>query len=159
MAVESVQLVSDSYGVADGTWTGRRTYTVRFETLSFDTADTLTADDGTTTVPSIGDAWAAGKSAKATSKEASSTGDQLEVQVTVGYSSKAEDQQQTIENPLARPTQYSYEDGEEAEPYFRDTDDLPVVNSAGDDFQDLPQRAVSRGYVTVTRNVASYNDL
>lgn len=158
MALESVELISEQYGVSQGTWTGTRVYAVRFDDIEFDQDDILDADDSTTAIPSVGDAWAVGKPAKAIGKQYASSDDQLQVKVTVNYSSKQEDQSQTIENPLSRPTQYSYSDSEVTEPYFRDTDNLPVVNSAGDDFADLPQRGRSVGTIQVTRNVASYND-
>ena len=156
----SVQRTRTDYGRSDGTRTGTQTFLVKFQGTDHTAKDAESADDGTSSIPAIGTRWEPGDPCKVIGRQATkSDRDQHHYDVTVSYSSKAEDERQTVENPLARPTQYSYEDGEEAEPYFRDTDDLPVTNSAGDDFQDLPQRAVSRGYVTVTRNVASYHDL
>ena len=160
MAIVEVKLKTESKDLADGVWTGVRIFSVETDSLDDTVDDVKDADDGTTAIPDIGDAWAGGSSLKARGYAIRHDYDEhpLFYEVTVNYSSK-DDGSSTIENPLSRPTQYSYEDSQAQEPYFRDTDDNPVVNSAGDDFTDLPARDSAEGVIVITRNVASFNDL
>lgn len=156
----SVELIRESYGRDGQTRKGERTYRVRFagDGSVHSAKDAESASDGSNTIPTIGAAWSSGDPAKVKGRNATKgEQDQHTYEVTVSYSSES-GSVETIENPLARPTDYSYEDESVTEPYFRDTDDAPVVNSAGDDFQDLPERERVVGNITITRNVATFND-
>ena len=160
MSFIEVQVKSEELKTAKGIRTGTRVYDVTSDDVDDDVHGAETADDGTTAIPSIGDAWdgtlttclVIGRSVKHGGDD-----DPLYYEVTIEYSSEQTGQE--IENPLSRPTQYSYDDNIVQEPYFRDTDDLPVTNSAGDDFAALPSRGASEGVIVVTRNVSSFNDL
>lgn len=158
MALEQVQLVSERYANRSGTHTGTRVYAVRFDDLTFTQSDIFTADDGTTAIPGTGDDWDGSSPASVVGRSYDSTDDQLQVTVTIEYSSSSDKQREAIENPLSRPTVYGYGENGVSEPYFRDVDDLPVVNSAGYEFADMPVRDRSIGTITATRNVASFDD-
>jgi hypothetical protein len=160
VSVTRVELIKETYGWTkdSGALSGTRIYRVDVDSLDDDSTDAYVADDGTTSIPSSGDAWKVGSSLKVVSKQVDGFEDhQLSFQVTVGYSSKSDNSGAEIENPLARPAQYNYGSSQSTEPYFRDTDAAPCVNSAGDDFADLPQRERSRARISITRNTATFN--
>ena len=157
MAVVAVTIIREEYARQGAIRTGTRVYQVQVDGLTDDAESVLSADDGTTAVDEVGDAWSATSTATCKSQKAGAFNeDQLTYEVTCEYSSKSEEE---VEDPLSRPNQYSYTSEQLTEPYFRDTDDLPVTNSAGEPYDELPQREVSRGTITITRNVASYSDV
>ncbi len=163
MAFISVKLKSEKVSLSSGVWSGTRVYDVESNDIDDDVLGAVNADDGTESIPDIGDAWKVGSVLKARGYDVShvENDDSYYYSVTVNYSSKDDSDQVTIENPLARPTIYSYEDSLIQEPYFRDEttpNALPAVNSAGDDFTDLPLRDRSEGVIVITRNVASFSD-
>lgn len=159
MSVTRVTITAEDYSIAEGVHTGSRTYQVDVTSETADDAQTvLTATDGTTSIPAILDLFKAASTAKARSKKAERlNGDPYTYTVTVDYSSKGEDED-SLENPLAKPTQYAYSDESFQEPYFRDVDGVAIVNSAGEPFANLPQRDRSNGIITITRNVTSFDD-
>lgn len=75
--------------------------------------------------------------------------------VEVGYSSKADTAEQ-IENPLARPLKVAWDFDDDKETYFLDRSDppKPVVNAAGERFEELLERDTGSLTATVTRNIA-----
>lgn len=161
-SVTKVTITSDDYKIADGTRTGTRVYRVDFDTGGWTHAQARIASQGGTSIDAIGDGFDGptdlAKAVEINSRRDISQRTHTRAIVTVGYSSRAEDQEQTIENPLARPVQFAYDGSLVEEPYFRDTDGNPNTNSAGEDFLDLPQRLRPDATFTFTRNVAAYDD-
>lgn len=159
MSADRVELISTSYNRDRGAITAEKIYQVKLPGTDHTARDAESATDGTNAIDDIGDPFVDGDNAKCIGRRAQkTTKDQHIYDVTVSFSSKSEDQDQTEEDPLARDTDYDYSDSAITEPYFRDTDDNPVVNSAGEEFADLPQRERSIGRIRVTRNVSSFSD-
>jgi hypothetical protein len=63
----------------------------------------------------------------------------------------------TIENPLNRPNRITWSGEESTEYYFRDRDDEPVVTSAGELFETMPERDRSDPVVTIVSNQATFD--
>lgn len=165
MSVTDVTMTTEEYNVSKGTYTGKRIYQVSVN-ASASAEAILTATDGADAIPSINDTWDGNDTGddglKCISKKVKRWQEDLYTfEVTVNYSSSSEEQEQaqkTTTSPLAEPTQYSYSDQMFQEPYFRDTDDVPIVNSAGEQYAQMPTRDASRGSITITHNVSSFND-
>lgn len=155
MSVIDVEPIKEDFNIVDGTRTATRIYRVITDSLT-DDAEVAIAAAG---VAAIGSPYRVGSNALCVGKHATRGEDQFTYEVTADYSSKQESQDLSIENPLARPTKYNYGGSNVSEPFFRDTDDKPVVNAAGEDFADLPQRNRAEGTITITRNEATYNDV
>ena len=64
----------------------------------------------------------------------------------------AENQGDEIEDPLDRPVEYSISAEEYSEPYYWDADGTFVATSAGEAFDQQPQRDQSRTVISITRN-------
>ncbi|MEM8783893.1 MAG: hypothetical protein AAGE65_13695 [Planctomycetota bacterium] len=159
MSWREITIEVDRIGTREGTTRGTRVYVV--EGNSNLDPDEVRANTSTTvngiTLPAMGDAYNTGSPAIVIGKEAELESPQC-VKLTVSYSSKATDQATAIENPLARPTLYRYGGQPFTEPYFRDVDGEPNVNSAGEEFADLPQRQNATGVIEITDNVASFDN-
>ncbi len=162
MSVESVSLQSERYEYDGEGYVGEKVFRVVMTDPANDDAVTAySANDGTTAIPDIGDEFKAGSAAKAKSKSASRVSEGLAYDVTVSYSSKSRDYPQTVENPKTRPWEYSYDDQTISEQFFFDETDetpLPMANSAGEPFDTLPEREVTIGQLTITRNTDSFSD-
>ncbi len=76
---------------------------------------------------------------------------------TVSYTKVTKEEPATA--PWDEPDQVDYGGDEGTEPYFKDKSDpaKPVVNSAGEPFDDLPEREVGSLIITVTRNSLTFN--
>lgn len=156
MAVTEVTIIREEYAQEGNKYNAVRVYQVKVSDINDDVIDALYADDGTTAVDDVGDTWGA---TKAKSKSATAFNeDQLTYEVTVEYSSEVDPGWVFPENPLSMPNQYSYSGENITEPYFRDVAGDPVVNSAGDDYAELPQRERNYRTITITRNAATYDD-
>lgn len=66
-------------------------------------------------------------------------------------------QLQPNDNPLLRPTEYRWGSDTRTVPFFKDLTGKNVVNSAGESFEQLPEREKSDWSVTITRNEATPN--
>lgn len=156
MAVIEVTIIREEYAQDGNKYNGVRVYQVKTNDINDDVVDALYANDGTTAVDDVGDTWG---STKAKSKRATAfSEDLLTYEVTVEYSSETDPADSFPENPLSMPNQYAYSGENVTEPYFRDVDGDPVVNSAGDDYAELPQRERNPRTITITRNVATFDD-
>lgn len=150
-----VKLIKQTYARKGNTFTGRRIYHA-YGDGSENAATATIADDGTTAIPEVGDTWAAAKASDISADEHDA--DPWTFVVTVDYTSSPNPSWTFPENPLSQPNKYSYTSESVTEPYFRDTDNKPVVNSAGEVYAQTPQRERSYGVITITRNVSSYDD-
>lgn len=108
MNIAEVSLTRETLSLSKGVWNGTRIYAVRFADLDFDPHDAMTADDGAVVIPLVGQAWRAGHTATVIGMTASTTEDQLQVDVTVTYSSESSAQEQAIENPVDRVPAFDY---------------------------------------------------
>lgn len=82
--------------------------------------------------------------------------------VEVNYSSKVDgsSEDSVIENPLDRPAVVEWDFDDDKEPYFIDRDDdpdgpFPVVNSAGERFQEFLERDTGSITATITKNIGA----
>lgn len=75
-------------------------------------------------------------------------------EVTVEYSTSGEE---ADEDPLNAPWDISWGSSESAEPFFRDANDKPVTNSAGQPFEQLIERDSGQLIITVVKNEATGN--
>jgi hypothetical protein len=77
--------------------------------------------------------------------------------VTVDYGEVENEGEQEDTAPWDEPDEVSWEDSEGNEPFFRDVDDKPVVNSAGEPFEDFLERDSGELSVTINRNSLDYS--
>lgn len=148
-----------SSATRDGVTTHRRAWRVRTDDKNDGTAVALTADDGLTAVDAYGATFAG---CALVDVEAKPEGDSLyDFVVEAEYSSATNFTQQAV-HPLSRPVEISYGSAESTAPYFLDESTgedgrKPVVNSAGDTFQNELQRECGEMTITITRNEAAHN--
>ena len=132
----------------------------------------LFGNDGTNSVPRENvDTWPGNSLLRCVSVEAEPVSSSaLQFEVTAEYETISLEEQ--AENPLDRPAKVAYTFQESTEAYFYDhspaPDDWnvlkdgewkgkPVVNSAGDGFEDSFEREAHQLVITVVRNEVSYN--
>lgn len=158
MAVVEVQLKDEESGTSKGKLSGTRVYWVQVDDNDDDSETARTADDGTTAIPSTGEAFKSGSSAKAVDIKAKrmQNDKQFFYEVTVTYSANKKDQDEAIETPTSRPPKINARGLSQRQTYFSDVNDDLVVNSAGDPPEQLPERSVAEGIsFSIQRNMAS----
>jgi hypothetical protein len=125
----------------------------------------LSADDGTKAVPSYGDTRTVlGKTIKARDITADPRDSKagpvvFNVQVIFREDASSSETDSDIENPLLRPSKYSYPDDPVDEQFAVDVDGLPITNSAGVPPENLPTRRAGDGRIRIRRNVSSFDDV
>ncbi|HQY87848.1 MAG TPA: hypothetical protein PK402_04265 [Tepidisphaeraceae bacterium] len=110
------------------------------------------AESETIDIPVLGDAHPSDSSLKVRNTKADPADDTCMLfVVTVRY-----DENVWLENPLSMPTQVSYDDQSCDEGYYKDCSGTPklAINTAGDPFEELPQRQRSITVITLEKNVA-----
>lgn len=135
----------------------KRTFIVEYEadTPPESLAEVETADDGTTSIPAIGDPIDETDSDRLavliTVRPRNDTG--LLFDVEVDYETR--EQGEIDENPLNAPVEYDWDFSASSQPYFKDESDEPklVTTSAGEPFEKLLEREVGEVVVTITRNI------
>ncbi|MBN2024087.1 MAG: hypothetical protein JW809_14990 [Pirellulales bacterium] len=80
-------------------------------------------------------------------------------EVTCQFSSKTEDPDQNMENPLVRPPRIEWDAETFLEPYERDANGKAVLNAAGDPFRAPLEREASRLILRFTRNEATFSPI
>lgn len=119
-----------------------------------------TSSDGSTTIPARSDAHPADSAALCYQIEAVPLMEQandngtMVYEVRVRYTTR-QDWGSLATPPLSRPAEYSGGGQSGTESFLFDVDDVPVVNSAGDRFEDLPVRENAAQSITITRNESS----
>lgn len=141
----------DGEQTEEGVWNYKREYLVEMS-VSTDTAYAVLTATG---VPARGDRHGQDTRARAIKKDAKrlSENDRLWL-VTVHYSTRYKEY---VENPLLRPAEYSWNGQIIQVAANKDRDGNPVVNSAGDQFDPLPEKDDARGILIVTRNESQFN--
>lgn len=163
MSVVKVRQVDAELG-HEKYFTGRRVYEVDTDDLIDDESTALTASDGTDSIPGKGDEWTADHPAVVVRRTARRLNrEQFTFEVTVEYSSEPArvGSASQADNPLNRGNSYEYGDEMVTEPYFEDeTTPTPkrVVNTNGKPFASDPTRERVVGTITITRNVADFDD-
>lgn len=158
MSFTRVEIIGESFTQEKDVRTGKRIWRCSAADTTESCESAMTASDGTTSVASIGDYWSGTTLAKCKSKSAERVNGDSQDQFDVTCDFTTASDAQTIENPLARPVKFDYGGSGTLEPYFRDAAGDPVVTSAGNPFEQMPQRFQYDGTITITRNVAAYND-
>lgn len=134
-----------------------RVFLVRVNSVDDGTAVALTANDGSTSIPSYGAGHPTDTDAKAIDKDAEPVGDSSVLfDVTVRYSDQ-QDAAGGTENPLDRPDRYDWGAREKDARYDEDVDGTKVRNTNGRLFEESPTRDDSVIEVVVTQNVTSFN--
>jgi hypothetical protein len=156
MAVTSVELAERECSMnAAGVLTARERYIVECDDEE-DTCETARTASG---VPQRGEYFLSTDALFASSR-AKDAGDLRTFHVDVEYTSKPGREATEPANPLERPAKFSYGGSATEEDFFKDFSEEPkhVVNSAGEPFEPSPRRLVFAGTITVTRNVANFDD-
>ncbi len=80
---------------------------------------------------------------------------------TIKYSSAQEESpdEEDSDDPLARPPKISTSPVISQEPFIKDADDNPVLNSAGKQFDPLPTKTVYNTQITIVRNELIFDDM
>ncbi|RMF85756.1 MAG: hypothetical protein D6744_00845 [Planctomycetota bacterium] len=161
MAIESVSIINKT---AETDLKGTRvtvTYLVVSDSPVTDITDILTASDGTTSVPQIGDSWQGSTTIRCKRvgpAQQVSASTFAEYTVTAHYDNINQGGTSVVEaNPLNRPADISYSFDVVQRVVEKDRDDNAVVNSAGDMFDPPITDEVYRFVITIERNVAATN--
>src|SRR6267142_1375196 len=136
----------------DGKVSHTRAFVVTTSDITDGTAVAIDATDGITSIPGPGYFYGGVPFSGKDAQPLQDSGNHFEV--TVEYSDDASGTQSDI-HPLDRPPEVSWSNTEGTEPYFIDESApaKPVVNSAGDAFEQFLERETAGQIViTVTRN-------
>ena len=147
MAVSSVTLLSEARSRDGATFRGTRRYRVEFDADEFSIGPAITANDGTESIPSVGDSWSAGSALEVVGYSADNRGDPRGATVDVSYSSDQDEQDSATEDPTTVAARITARGADQTVPYFRDESGTPklVTNSAGQAFNELPERIRPEG--------------
>jgi hypothetical protein len=154
--ITSVKIRKQSSKIQAGRRSHHQEYVVRFDTIAAsNSADAMTASDGTTIVPAYGEAHSSADGTYCSNVSADGENKSMTVFI-VGVDFE---QPQTpagsdgnYEDPLTRPPDISWDYEETTEDYFRDTEDSPVTNVIGEPFDTNPSREAGRLYITYEWN-------
>lgn len=165
MAVTSVteRFQDRRSSIKDGKISHTRSFMVVCSSINDGTAAAITANDGSHSIPASGAAHPSGDGSVVTSKDANPVANSdVHFIVSVEYSiPDGETTGEIATNPLLDPIEFRYGAAEYTESYFVDKSSTPkpVVNAAGDTFEQLPTRDASMPTIEFEKNVASYNPL
>ena len=152
--------LSESEQSDDGTKTAREIYLVVFDSPASAVAAEVAAGVPVRGAAHPEDATRTARSKRPTCLDESN---RQHWQVEVTYSDappEAGEGEEPEENPLARPMEVSWDFSTQEEAYFVDNDPdepKPVVNSAGQPFEELLTREVAAIVVSVRRNVTTFD--
>jgi hypothetical protein len=141
----------------DGRAAHTRVFLVITDDITDGTAVAINATDGTTTVPGPADSYGGVAFSGKDAQPVQDSGNHFEV--TVEFSERDPDDQQNDVHPLDRPWEVSWSSNDSTAPYFMDKSPVPkpVVNTAGDAFDQFLERETGSMVITVTRN-EEYHD-
>jgi hypothetical protein len=160
MAVLSVKRLgrSDRSSQRDGRIIVHQVFQVILDDPAGGALAALFADDGTRHVPAYGELIDAGGPYVCIGKDAqtfSDTGTHWEVSCEFATPTRAEVQRWTA--PIDRDVEFGWEYAEKTEEYFKDINDKPVVNSAGEPFDVNPTREAGELVIHLTRNQYTFD--
>jgi len=137
-----------------------RVYKVILDDPTDGAAVARTADDGSTAVPDIGDAYPSDSSADVVRVDPMETGSRLIFDVRVDYETpgaRGPGDDERSDDPLSDPVKVSWGSWTETRAVIKDRDGNPIVNSANFWFDPPVEETFHHPMVTITRNVSSYD--
>lgn len=162
MAVSTVQIINKTgYNDDKGkhrTWT----YRVIFDAIPSDPADALTANDGVTAIPAVGDYYPGSLTirCKKVGEATQDSNSRLVFTIPVEFTDDTEStdfESLLVENPIDRPPDIQFGFITYTVPVESDINGEPIRNSAGDEFVPGLEETEHRMTCTISRNLATWD--
>ncbi|QNN24332.1 hypothetical protein HED60_19330 [Planctomycetales bacterium ZRK34] len=160
MAFETARLIKWSSSKTTDGLTTALTVSEQYQVISTDpSGDSPINVYNASGLPSIGDSYSGGNGLKVVAinpDRVKATDNLKEYIINVEYDRTTTDGN-IPENPLSRPPRIRVDGSLSNEPYFIDSENTKVLNTAGRPFPDQPQRDKHISSITVTANVSGYD--